>query len=198
MTRQISVHTGKFLENFRKHGRAVPAPSRSPHRLARWAERRTRMTRMRDKKAFPPSRVACSCVWSTDAVRVCTRWCVRLVTGDRRVCVSVRVYTNGSDTHYICSLAALGQENFGKFSRAARAGKFSFKFSKTQVCPNLRVRCTRSPVVFIQFQIHYKYDSSRHTSLRSRRKTTLNRCVSRDSTHDHLCLAGESRFYSVQ
>ena len=26
----------------------------------------------RDKKAFPPSRVA-SCVWSTDAVRVCTR-----------------------------------------------------------------------------------------------------------------------------
>ena len=121
MTRQISVHTGKFLENFRKHGRAVPAPSRSPHRLARWAERRTRMTRMRDKKAFPPSRVACSCVWSTDAVRVCTRWCVRLVTGDRRVCVSVRVYTNGSDTHYICSLAALRQANFGKFSRAARA-----------------------------------------------------------------------------
>ena len=91
---------------------------------------------MRDKKAFPPSRVA-SCVWSTDAVRVCTRWCVRLVTGDRRVCVSVRVYTNGSDTHYICSLAALGQANFGKFSRAARAGKFSFKFSKTQVCPNM-------------------------------------------------------------
>jgi hypothetical protein len=136
LTRQISVHTGKFLENFRKHGRAVPAPSRSPHRLARWAERRTRMTRMRDKKAFPPSRVACSCVWSTDAVRVCTRWCVRLVTGDRRVCVSVRVYTNGSDTHYICSLAALRQANFGKFSRAARAGKFSFKFSKTQVCPN--------------------------------------------------------------
>ena len=90
---------------------------------------------MRDKKAFPPSRVA-SCVWSTDAVRVCTRWCVRLVTGDRRVCVSVRVYTNGSDTHYICSLAALRQANFGKFSRAARAGKFSFKFSKTQVCPN--------------------------------------------------------------
>ena len=140
MTRQISVHTGKFLENFRKHGRAVPAPSRSPHRLARWAERRTRMTRMRDKKAFPPSRVACSCVWSTDAVRVCTRWCVRLVTGDRRVCVSVRVYTNGSDTHYICSLAALGQANFGKFSRAARAGKFSFKFSKTQVCPKLFLR----------------------------------------------------------
>ena len=32
LTRQISVHTGKFLEDFRKHGRAVPAPSRSPHR----------------------------------------------------------------------------------------------------------------------------------------------------------------------
>ena len=55
--------------------------------------------------------VCTACYWGPDGSR-------------RRVCVSVRVYTNGSYTHYICSLAALRQANFRRFSRAARAGKF--------------------------------------------------------------------------
>ena len=143
MTRQISVHTGKFLENFRKHGRAVPAPSRSPHRLARWAERRTRMTRMRDKKAFPPSRVACSCVWSTDAVRVCTRWCVRLVTGDRTeaggVCVLVYVCIR---TDLILTISAhwplSGRQIFEDFRALRAQANFDSNFGKSVFTPTRR------------------------------------------------------------
>ena len=75
---------------------------------------------MRDKKAFPPSRVA-SCVWSTDAVRVCTRWCVRLVTGDRTEaggeCVLVYVSTCVYERILYSLYLLTGRSQAGKFSK---------------------------------------------------------------------------------
>ena len=96
---------------------------------------------MRDKKAFPPSRVA-SCVWSTDAVRVCTRWCVRLVTGDRTEaggeCVLVYVCIR---TDLILTISAhwplSGRQIFEDFRALRAQANFDSNFGKSLFTPRV-------------------------------------------------------------
>ena len=110
------------------------------------------MTRMRDKKAFPPSRVA-SCVWSTDAVRVCTRWCVRLVTGDRTEaggeCVLVYVCIR---TDLILTISAhwplSGRQIFEDFRALRAQANFDSNFGKSLSGPNRRAISVTSDVLF--------------------------------------------------
>ena len=97
------------------------------------------MTRMRDKKAFPPSSVA-SCVWSTDAVRVCTRWCVRLYWGPETEvggeCVLVYVCIQ---TDLILTVSAhwplSGRQIFEDFRALRAQANFDSNFGKSVFTP---------------------------------------------------------------
>ena len=100
------------------------------------------MTRMRDKKAFPPSSVA-SCVWSTDAVRVCTRWCVRLYWGPETEvggeCVLVYVCIQ---TDLILTVSAhwplSGRQIFEDFRALRAQANFDSNFGKSVFTPSRR------------------------------------------------------------
>ena len=148
---QIFIHRGKFSRYFAKSGK--PAPPAARHLLVRLrrgpgpgdlppraACAPSHPQRRGPRRARSHKRSLCACVWSTDAVRVCTRWCVRLVTGDRTEaggeCVLVYVCIR---TDLILTISAhwplSGRQIFEDFRALRAQANFDSNFGKSVFTP---------------------------------------------------------------